>query len=220
MRYDGPVVHNLGLKLFSLGLAFALWLVVAGEQRVEHALNVPLNLTGLPEKMALVNDPGGGSVTVKLRGPKSLVTSLGTDEVQLNLELSRLKEGENLVTVKAEQIPVPRGVEVLQVSPSRVRVVLEPVAEREIRVAVRVEGAPAAGHYFKRASVRPDRVRVVGPRSEVSRVAQVYTSAISIEGRSRDFAARTSLEPVGKSVKLNGENSAEVSVEIGSTRKR
>lgn len=211
--------HNLDLKLFSLGLAFALWLVVAGEQRVEHALNVPLNLTGLPEKMALVNDPGG-SVTVKLRGPKSLVTALATDEVHLNLELSRLKEGENLVTVKAEQIPVPRGVEVLQVSPSRVRVVLEPVAEREIRVAVRLEGAPAAGHYFKRASVRPERVRVVGPRSEVGRVSQVYTSAISIEGRSRDFAARTSLEPVGKSVKLNGENSVEVSVEIGSTGKR
>ena len=211
--------HNLGLKLLSLGLAFALWLVVAGEQRVEHALNVPLNLTGLPEKMALVNDPEG-SVTVKLRGPKSLVAALGPDEVHLNLELSRLKEGENLVPVKAEQIPVPRGVEVLQVSPSRVRLVLEPVAEREVRVAARMEGTPAEGHYFKRVSVRPERVRVVGPRSEVSRVNQVYTSAVSVEGRARDFAARTSLEPVGKSVKLNGENSVRVLVEIRATGRR
>lgn len=211
--------NNLGLKLFSLGLAFALWLVVAGEQRIEQALNVPLKLTQLPEKMALMNDPAG-FITVKLRGPKSLVTALAPDEVHLNLELSRLKEGENLVAVRAEQIPVPRGVEILQVSPSRVRLVLEPVAEREVRVAARVEGAPAAGHYFKRASIRPDRVKVVGPRSEVSRVAKVYTSAVSIEGRSRDFAARTPLEPIGKSIKLDGADSVQVMVEIRAAGKR
>lgn len=213
------VFHNLGLKLFSLGLASALWLVVAGEQRVEHTLSVPLTLTRFPEKMALVNDPGG-FVTVKLRGPKSLVTALAADELDLNLDLSRLKEGENLVTVRAEQIAVPRGVEVLQISPSRVRLILELMAERQVRVAARVEGTPASGHYFKRATARPDHVKVVGPRSEVSRVARVYTSAVSIEGRSRDFAARTPLEPIGKSVALDGADSVQVVVEIGATGTR
>ena len=213
------VVHNLGLKLFSLGLAFALWLVVAGEQRVEHALSVPLKLTQLPEKMALINDPAG-FVTVKLRGPKSLVTALAPDEVDLNLELSRLKEGENQVPIRAEQFGLPRGVEVLQISPSRVRLVLEPVVEREVRVAARVEGAPAPGYYLNRIVVRPDRVKVVGPRSEVNRVARVYTSAVSIEGRSRDFAARTLLEPIGKSLKLDGADSVQVVVEIRATGRR
>ncbi len=211
--------RNLGLKLCSLGLAFALWLVVAGEQKDERTLNVPLKLARLPKNMALVNDPGA-FVTVKLRGPKSLVKGLPRDEVDLNLDLSQLKEGENLVPVRVEEIEVPRGVEVLQASPRWVRLALESVAEREVRVAARVEGTPAAGHYFKRAYARPDRVRVVGPRSEVSRVAKVYTSTISIEGRSSDFAVKTSLEPVGKSVKVEGTDSVQVSVEIGGSSRR
>lgn len=211
--------RNLGLKLCSLGLAFALWVVVAGEQKDERTLNVPLKLARLPKNMALVNDPGA-FVTVKLRGPKSLVTGLPPDEVDLNLDLSQLKEGENLVPVRVEEFEVPRGVEVLQASPRWVRLALESLAEREVRVAARVEGKPAAGHYFKGAYARPDRVRVVGPRSEVSRVAKVYTSAISIEGRSSDFAVKTSLEPVGKSVKVEGTDSVQVSVEIGGNSRR
>ncbi|MEK6568867.1 MAG: CdaR family protein [candidate division NC10 bacterium] len=211
--------RNLGLKLFSLCLAFALWLVVAGEQREEHTLKVPFKLTRLPERMVLVNDPGD-VVTVKLRGPKSLVSGLPPDEVNLNLELSRLVEGENLVGVKVEEIQVPRGVEVLQASPKVVRLVLESMADREVRVAARVEGTPAAGHYFRRASARPDRVRVVGPKSEVRRVTRVYTATVSIEGRSRDFAVWTTLEPVGKSVKVDGADSVQVSVEIGGGGRR
>lgn len=215
----GGLFRNLGLKFFSLCLAFALWVVVAGEQKDERTLNVPLKLARFPKNMALINDPGN-FVTVRLRGPKSLVTGLSRDEVDPNLDLSQLREGENLVALRPEEIDVPRGVEVLQASPRWVRLVLESVAEREVRVAARVEGTPAAGHYFKRAYARPDRVRVIGPRSEVSRVARVYTSAISIEGRSGDFAVKTSLEPIGKSVKVEGADSIQVSVEIGSNSRR
>ena len=215
----GRLFGNLGLKFFSLCLAFALWVVVAGEQKDERTLNVPLKLARFPKNMALINDPGN-FVTVRLRGPKSLVAGLSRDEVDLNLDLSQLREGENLVALRPEEIEVPHGVEVLQASPRWVRLVLESVVEREVRVAARVEGTPAAGHYFKRAYARPDRVRVIGARSEVSRVARVYTSAISIEGRSRDFAVKTSLEPVGKSVKVEGADSVQVSVEIGSNSRR
>lgn len=204
---------NLGLKFASLGLAFALWMVVAGEQRDERTLNAPLTLARLPKNTTLLNVPGD-FVTVQLRGPKSLISGLSPNEVDVNLDLSNLKEGENLVAVKSEQVDVPRGVEVVQVSPRVVRLVLESVAERTVRVAARVEGNPAAGYYFKRASAHPDRVRLVGPRSEVNRLEKVYTSTISIEGRSHDFGATTSLEPVGKLIKVEGPALVQVSVEI------
>lgn len=204
---------NLGLKLASLGLAFALWMVVAGEQRDERTLNAPLSLARLPKNTALLN-VSGDFVTIQVRGPKSLISGLSPNEVDVNLDLSTLKEGENIVAVKADQIDVPRGVEVVQISPKWVRLVLESVAERVVRIAARVEGNPAAGYYLKRASTHPDRVRLVGPRSEVDRLEKVYTSAISVEGRSHDFGAMTSLEPVGKLIKVEGPALVQVSVEI------
>ena len=204
---------NFGLKLVSVGLAFALWVVVAGEQRDERTLNAPLSLAQLPKHLTLLNIPGD-FVTVEVRGPKSLISGLSPSEVDVHLDLSTLKEGENLVAVKADRVDVPRGVEVVQVSPKWVRLVLESVAERVVRVAARVEGNPAAGYVFKRASAHPDRVRLVGPRSEVNRLDKVYTSAISIEGRSHDFSALTSLEPAGKFIKVEGPALVQVSVEI------
>lgn len=209
----GRLVDKFGLKLASLGLAFALWMVVAGEQRDERTLNVPLTLARLPEHTALLNVPGD-FVTVQLRGPKSLIAGLSPKEVDVNLDLSTLKEGENLVAVKSDQVDVPRGIEVVQVSPKLVRLVLESVTERAVRVAARVEGNPAVGHYLKRASVHPDRVRLIGPKSEVNRLEKVYTSTISIEGRSRDFGVMTSLEPLGNLVKVEGATLIRVFVEI------
>lgn len=204
---------NLGLKLASLALAFALWMVVAGEQRDERTVNAPISLARLPKNTTLVNGPGE-FVTVQLRGPKSLISGLSPDEVDVNLDLSALKEGENLVAVKADHVDVPRGVEVVQVSPKWLRLVLESISERVVRVAARVEGNPAAGYYLKRASAHPDRVRLVGPKSEVTRLDRVYTSTVSIEGRSHDFGAMTSLAPVGKSIRVQGPALVQVSVEI------
>lgn len=214
----GGLFDNLGLKLSSLGLAVALWMVVAGEQRDERTLNAPLTLARLPKNTALLNVPGD-FVTVQLRGPKSLISGLSPSEVDVNLDLSTLKEGENLVAVKSDQVDVPRGVEVVQVSPKWVRLVVESVTERVVRVAARVEGNPTSGYYFKRASARPDHVRLVGPRSEVNRLEKVYTSTISIEGRSHDFGVSTSLEPLGKLVKVEGPVHIQVSVEIRASPK-
>jgi YbbR domain-containing protein len=207
------IFDNLGLKLASLGLAFALWIVVAGEQRDERTVNAPLALAQLPNNMTLLNVPGD-FVTVQLRGPKSLISGLSPNEVDVNLDLSTLKEGENLVAVKTDQIDVPRGVEVVQVSPRLVRLVLESVTERTVRVAARVEGNPASGYYLKRALTHPDRVRLVGPRSEVNRLDKVYTSTISIEGRSHDFGSMVPLEPIGKLIKVEGPTLVQISVEI------
>lgn len=209
---------NLGLKLASLGLAFALWMVVAGEQRDERTLNAPLALAPLPKNTTLLN-VSGDFVTVQVRGPKSLISGLSPNEVDVNLDLSTLKEGENLVAVKADQVDVPRGVEVVQISPKSVRLVLESVAERTVRVAARVEGNPADGYYLKRASTHPDRIRLVGPRSEVNRLETIYTSAVNVEGLSHDFGAMIALEPVGKLIKVEGPAVVRVSVEIRRNRR-
>ena len=46
--------RNVGLKVLSIGLATLLWLIVAGEQLVERALRIPLELTPVPEHLEIV----------------------------------------------------------------------------------------------------------------------------------------------------------------------
>lgn len=210
------LLDNLGLKLLSLFLAVFLWAVVLGEQKVEVTVSIPLEFN-LPPNLVLVNDPPD-SLEVHLRGPKTLATSLATREVVLNNIPRKFTEGENVIPVNRDAVRAPRGIEVLEVNPHRIRLVLEAVVEREVEVKPRLEGAPADGFVVKVVTSSPSRVKLVGPRSELRRLTQVSTLPIRLEGHTASFSTRVMLEPVGHEVRVQGDTPITVQVEIGPKR--
>ncbi len=206
------IVNNLGLKLLSLCLAALLWAVVLGEQKIEVTVSVPLQLD-VPPKMFLVNDPTE-TLEVRLRGPKTLVTSVTPREIMLGEWPVKLVEGENTVPIREEWIRVSRGIQVVDVNPRRVRVVLERAVEREVEVNPRVEGRPPEGYAVRQVTANPPRVRMVGPATEMARVTRVRTLPINVTGQTASFSARTLLEPVGRQVRVEDNVTIIVQVDI------
>jgi len=206
------VFHNLGLKLLSLFLAALLWAVVLGEQKVEVTVNVPLNLD-LPQNLFLVNDPTD-TLEVRVRGPKTLVTSVTPREIAVGELPVKLVEGENIILIREELVRVPRGTQVVEVSPRRVRVILERAVEREVEISPRVEGSPPDGYVVRRVTSNPPRVRMVGPTSELTRITRVRTLPISVTGQTASFSTRVLLEPVGRLVRVEENVSIIVQVDI------
>ena len=209
----GRLADNLGIKVLSLGLAVALWVVVVGEQKAEVVLNVPLDVGQIPRNLMIVNDPVE-FVALKVRGPRSLVQALAPNEVTMRGTFARaIKEGENILNLGAEQFQVPRGVEALSVSPTRVRLLLEAVDERRLEVIPKFRGEPARGHALGEVRVTPKEVRVVGPQGELKRLSHAFTQPIDIKGQDRDFRVTAAIEPFGRRVRIvDGET---VRVEIG-----
>jgi YbbR domain-containing protein len=210
------VFHNLGLKLLSVLLAAFLWVVVLGEQKVEMTVDVPLGLD-LPGNLLLVNNPPE-SLEVHLRGPKSLVTSLAPREVTLGELPGTLVEGENLIPIREDLIRVPRGIQVVEVVPHRIRVVLEAAVAQEVEVAPRVEGAPPEGFVVRRVTSVPSRIRIIGPPSELRRLTHVRTLPISVIGHTASFSVQAPLEPVGRLVHIPDGSRVTVEVEIGAKK--
>jgi hypothetical protein len=206
--------ENLGLKLLSVVLAVFLWAVVVGEQKVEVTLSIPLGLNKLPRDMIVVNDPPD-TLEVRVRGPKTLISTLSPSEIVLEGPPKNFVEGENLIAVHPEMIQVPRGIEVVDVNPHRIRVVLDAIMEREVEVTPRVEGAPPKGFVVKRVTSSPPRIRMAGPRSDLRRLTRIYTVPINLQGRSASFSARAMLEPVGRQVRALDDTPVIVAVEIG-----
>jgi YbbR domain-containing protein len=207
------VLHNLGLKLLALCLAVFLWVVVLGEQKVDVNINVPLNLD-LPRHLFLINHPAD-VLEVRLRGPKTLVTSVTPREITVAELPATLGEGENTIPIREEMFHVPRGIQVVEVSPRRVRVVLEAAAEREVEISPRVEGNPPDGFIVRRVTPIPSRVRMVGPMSELHRITRVRTLPINLSGQTATFSTRVLLEPVGHQVRVQDTVSITVEIEIG-----
>ena len=217
MTMQAWVLNNLGLKLLSALMAVFLWAVVLGEQKVEVTVSIPLEIKDLPRNMVLVNEPTD-TLHVRLRGPRTLVTTLGPREVALAGLPKIFAEGENLVAVRPEAVRVPRGIQVVEVNPNRVRVVLDAIVERVVEVTPRVEGAPAKGFVVKRVTSSPARIRLAGPKDELRRLARVYTLPISLEGHSTSFTTRAMLEPPGRQILPLQEVPIIVGVEIASRK--
>lgn len=207
------LLHNPGLKLLSLALAAFLWIVVLGEQKVDVTVHVPLQLA-LPQDLFMTNDPVD-SLDIHLRGPKTLVTSLAPREVALEELSVKWAEGENIIPIRPDLVRVPRGIQVVAVTPQRVRVMLESSGEREVEITPRVEGGPPAGYVVRRVVAVPARIRIVGPTSELRRITRVHTLPISVTGQTAPFSARVLLEPVGRQVQVRDSDSVTVEVEIG-----
>jgi YbbR domain-containing protein len=191
--------RNLGLKLLSLLLAVLLWALVVGEQKVDVIMTAPLELS-LPDTLALVSEPPE-HLEIHLRGPRTLVTTLSRRDIVPTALAARYTEGENIIQVRREAIRVPRGIQVLDVTPRRIRLVLEPLVEQEVEVQPRLEGRPAAGFTVGRVTALPARVRMVGPAGEMRRLGKISTHPVSLDGRREPFSVQVMLESGGRQVR-------------------
>lgn len=206
------VSHNLGLKLLSVCLAAVLWAVVLGEQKVDVSVNLPFDLP-IPPGMLLANDPPE-TLEISLRGPRTLVRSVVPREVTLHRLNTVLEEGENLVPIRREIARAPRGIEVVDVLPHRLRVVLERLLEREVVVAPQIEGSPAQGHVIRRVSAAPARVTLAGPASELDRLHRIRTVPVSVQDKTGPISVRASLETPGRRIRNLTADEITVTVEI------
>ncbi|HTU02848.1 MAG TPA: CdaR family protein [Candidatus Sulfotelmatobacter sp.] len=210
------VGKNLGLKLLSLLLACVLWALVVGEQKVDVILTVPLELA-LPPSMVLINEPVD-AVEVHLRGPRTLVTGLTPRDIGLTSVPSKFLEGETVLSLRSESVRVPRGIQVVDVTPRRIRVVVDAVGEREVDVSPRLEGRPATGFVVRQVKALPARVGLVGPKSELRRLSRVATQPVAVDGQRAPFSRQVGLEPLARQVRPQNEQPITVDVDIAPGR--
>jgi YbbR domain-containing protein len=175
------VLHNLGLKLLSLGIAVLLWLAIAREPMAEVAITVPIEFHNAPDNLEISSE-SIPQVQVRERGPAGIVHNLGPAEVHAIIDLHSASTGEHTYDLAPARIRAPRDVETLQVIPSQFRISFDKRGDKKVPVQPRVIGSTAPGFRLGAVTVDPPTVNIAGPEKRVDAITSLITDPVDASG--------------------------------------
>jgi YbbR domain-containing protein len=182
-------VEDWSLKLLSLAITLALWLVVTGQNEpVTTHVSVQLNFVR-PQALEIGNDPPK-SVDVTLTGSRSKLDNLSALDLVATVDITDQRGGERMIRLADRaQIPLPQGVKIEGFLPGAIPIRLEPIVEKELRTEPRLEGQPATGHEVYSVVSNLPTVTVRGPAGHVNALDKAPTESIWLAGQKESFTA-------------------------------
>jgi hypothetical protein len=118
----GWLLQHWQLKLLSVVFAVLLWAFVVFEDRHEVVLAVPLDLIDRPAGLEVAS-MGVEAVVVRLEGLRGVVSRL-RDDLRAEVSLRDARAGRFVARLAPDNVRVPSGVRVVQVTPSQVSATL------------------------------------------------------------------------------------------------
>ncbi|MBC7347384.1 MAG: hypothetical protein H5U00_08015 [Clostridia bacterium] len=172
-------------KVIAVVLSFALWLYVSEERHPvsDNVVHVPLETRGLAAGLVVAEKPA--EVAVRVQGARQVVGRLTPRDLQAFVSLEGAQPGKS---VRPVQVVLPPRVELVEVSPAQVTVVVEELSKRQLPLEVMVQGRPEPGYVALRPVVRPEEVVVSGPRGWLNGLAKAFVEA-NLEKRQGNFHA-------------------------------
>jgi YbbR domain-containing protein len=194
------------LKLTALVITLGLWFGVTGlGTPFTKRFTVPL----VPSisSNAVITNAVIPDVEIVVSGDKRRVEQIKSADLIAALDLTDVPAGDKVITLSPDTIsvPLPQGIRLMEVQPSRIPVNLEAVEEKDLAVEARSTGEPLQGYEVYGWTSLPPRIRVRGPASTVRMLDRVNTEVIDLSGKSADFTVRQVAVGVenGKAAVLN-----------------
>lgn len=212
MKAPWPFRH-LGLKTVSVAIAAILWLFVSGDEVVERGLRVPLEFQQFPGGLEMMGE-APSLVDVRVRGASSALSLIGPGDIVAQLDLKSARPGRRLYQLTPEQVRVPYGVQVVQVSPTTVALAFEASQAKIVPVVPAVEGDPAPGFVVGKVSVEPPTIEVIGPQSAIDRVTEALTEPVNVGGASAAVADGVTVGFQDPALRMKAPRQARVTVEV------
>ena len=145
---------------------------------------------------------------------RSALSQLGPGDIVAQLDLKAARVGRRLYQMTPEQVRVPNGVQVVQVSPPTIALSFEPSLTRLVPVVPDVEGDPLPGYVLGKTTVTPEQVEVVGPEGAVRKVTEAMTETVSVANAKAPVRDDVTIGLADSSVRLKTPRFGQVMVEV------
>ncbi|GAB6057388.1 CdaR family protein [Desulfonatronum parangueonense] len=167
-----------------LVLAFALalfsWHLVSGREKVDTWIQVPVEMVNMPQGY-VVRQGMVHRIEVRVRGPRPMLRTIDMRNVFYPLDLAELQPGLNQLEFETRNISMSRAIEVVEISPSRVELLVDRLITKTVPVIKQVETDLHDDHELKSAVLRPPTVALRGPQVKIEEVDEILTQPVTVE---------------------------------------
>jgi len=202
--------NDNAVRILSVLLAVILWMQVTGQSRESEVLrtfqNLEVQCRNLPAELTIV-DLRPASVSITVKASREVMSEVTAQDFEASVNLQAAESGSLEFYVA---VVVPRGVQLVQVTPDAVTVEVED--ETEVSAPVKAVLPEAYVPHVRVAAIQPLEVTVRGPNSEVLRVEQVVASVVP-DGR---IEAETELAVECRAIDAEGRTVRSVEIMPGS----
>ena len=174
-------IRNWELKLFSLVIAFTLWIILIPDEKIfsQKPLTIPLEPYSIPAGVELVVRPPM-TIEVEVRAPKRLIDQITPTNLVARLNLERATIYQEEYPLNKKMINIPPGAEVLIVNPNKVYLKLETTKAIMLDIEPNIIGELKEGFKIEKIEVEPQRVLVEGAESKIKETDKVRTIPVDI----------------------------------------
>jgi YbbR domain-containing protein len=195
---------NLGLKLFSLLLAFVIWVWVARHSELVRVIRVPVLVEGGSALVISKYEPE--ELRVRLDGDPNLVRRVREEEVSARFVLDEndLRSRRTLTIVPTARAvgPLPSGIDV-EILDRAVQVTVDRKIEKSVHITPRLVGTLPSGTEVESVTVEPMSTTLRGPAGVIQSLTQIATEPIELRGRTVPFATTVALSPPDPNCELD-----------------
>jgi uncharacterized protein (TIGR00159 family) len=212
-RWPSAFTANLVPKGIAFALVLVLWGFIAGQQRTEMWLTVPLEYRNIPTNMEIAGELVN-KVEVGIRGPRGVISGVSQDQVRAHIDLSQGLRGLNYARITTDNIRIPVGTEVTKINPSSMRIRLEDVKTRSVQVKAQFIGKLPQPLRLETVWVEPHFVVLQGPESRLTKVREVLTEPIDLSSITENTKISVGVDVNFPQIRLAPNQPSHVAVEI------
>ncbi|MBP1637840.1 MAG: hypothetical protein H6Q18_629 [Bacteroidetes bacterium] len=189
--------------LIFLVLSSAFWFVHSlGRERMS-TINIPINYTGIPEDVQILNKlPEKITIVIRDEGLRLLEYSKNK-AIPMSLDLTRVYFEKGNILISTDQLKgrlsryVLPTTAVLSIQPDSISIDYQKLTTKQLKIKLNSQVSLATQHiYSDSIRIEPSTVKVFGPKHVIDTMKAVYTDKINITDLSDTILVKSKLKRI------------------------
>jgi len=185
-------IENAALKGVAFVLTLALFIWVRDDREATVVATAPVRII-IPENMVMVSAPVD-RVRLTVRGRWSDVSRFDPTELQA-ISLEATDEHDQTIAISEDTVILPGSLQVVTLQPEMIRIQLEPLKRKAVKIQPRVVGQPRDSYRIGAIEVSPPILEFSGPENVIEAMDGVWTEPIDVSDRTQTIERRVQLRP-------------------------